>query len=220
MLVRILKLLFVTTICCQNAFADSELEKSVANTVQTMIQQNQWPSLPSSNAKYIVSEVADADLDLIINQFNKVIFSEEAGFKIKFSNIGNVVCDSERKYIIADSKLLRYLLFQTPENFRSFTAAALLAHEMAHYLEKVATSRNLLQLKIFKYIVLEDNIEHAYVEVIAADILRRSGYSKLEMAIGFSYLFRAMSTIVGETTDLKTRRAVLNEWAGQAIILN
>jgi len=217
MFVRTLKLFCITFIFCQNALADSELEKNVANIVQTMIQQSEWPPIPSPNADFTATdEKVDAGLEQIMDRLNAAIFLGRPGFKIRFTDYGNIVCDSERKYILVNPEILEFIL--SHKNSRSLAAAALLAHEMAHYLEVIATSRDLLQLKIFKYRIPEENITHAYVEVIAAEILRRAGYSKLEIALGFSYVHRPMASLMAtlspHSTDLKTRRAVLAEWFG------
>lgn len=203
-----------------HARVNTGLHAQVNRVIDDVLFATDLPAVASKNSRTVVrDEGLDYNVTKVFQRLNISIFPADRRFQIKTADINNFVCDTERKFIIVDPALQRSLLDRSTSP--DLTVAALLAHEMGHYFYAVFRQQQDLPILQSQYNVPSADEEHAWVELIAAELLRRSGYSDSEIEVAFFSLHKFLSDQIKNlsltlkldpSTDTQTRRAIIREW--------
>lgn len=205
------------------------ISRPISNALDFVLATD-LPSLPSEHTKRAVRD-PDAALQPIFARINDSLFPASQGFQLKFSENGNVNCDTQRKYILVDPRFFNGVF--NMEVDRDLAIAALFAHEISHYIFSVYEAQSqekrgplvgLLSSRALAYPVAD--WEHLQVETLAAKIMLRAGYSISEIRRGFqakhtalqsflNQLTAAFGKSMGVSTDLNSRRKAIAKWIAE-----
>lgn len=205
---------------------DVSVAERASHAFNFLKAKNQWRRFPSDNSRYQNLSEPDNATALLFENLLKSSGLSESGFKLKFGAIGNVVCDTQRKFIIADPTWLKSIQ-DTSSNSRH-AIITLFAHELSHYLLEAyreITGEDVFGSKPFTVMnrqIPEGDIEHAQVEPLAAELLKRASFSHEQIRDMFGAYFGWMQLFVDEmsktlpnldpSTDLETRKLVIKSY--------
>lgn len=204
---------------CSYVRAENPLTGFIEKATTFVIDESGLPPIPSEHHSIAVSEIHDPKVEAVLNRLN-LLFPEHSKIKFTQAPVHNVMMDTQRKLIISG-----------PESFIRFTEgqdlaiAVLLAHEMGHYLHKVYTSMKALPDHFYQGIPEED-LEHAWVEGFSCEILRRAGYTRVEIQQGYDVMLGSMErafqrlaqiaasqgAVIMPVTDVQSRRSSIRQY--------
>lgn len=203
-----------------------EVHASVALRVRDSIQQTiarkEFPSIPSVEATFSYEDVEEpSDFTPIVERLNSAVFPPGQGFQMKWADVLNILSDAQRKLILSDVLIMAILMDGRHDDLLRF--ASLFAHEISHYLYKlhqlktqqtVIPAETLLSLGI-----PEQAHEHATIDALACELMRRAGYSHRDIEKGFADLFSFTEKVTELSSpqsigyiDLAARRRIVAHW--------
>ena len=212
---RIAVALFVTVVSAW-AHGEASLRQATAAAINYVIQDSGLPHLPSENSqRTAIQDLTSVPfLGEVFERINASLFPENARFSLKVGTFGNVFCDTERKFILVDLVIFESLT--TMGGNRELISAALMAHELGHYFENVLRAQRKMSLRL-DIDLAESDREHANVEALACEILRRAGYSDAQIKDGFESLHGNMRRLFWmllrpDSEDIQAREAAVSLW--------
>ena len=222
---QVLAVILASSFSFASAQSVNVAERS-SRALDVVIKQSGWRNLPSTNIRHEKLVEPSTRADLVFKTLLRRAGLSQSGFRLKFGDIGNVVCDTQRKFIIADPSWLALIEKQSRDPQMVFTA--LFAHELSHYILDVY--RDVVHEEVFgskPFVVINQTVpeaddEHAQVEPLAAEIVRRAGYSHDQTREMFAQYLKLLKLIRNElnkafpggtpSSDIETRELVIEAY--------